>query len=62
MGGILTLAKASLASAVFRCESRGAHIRSDYPEKSDEYEASTIISYDGGKFTSRLVKEDEYEG
>ena len=60
--GILTLAKAALVSALSRCESRGAHLRSDHPEKSDEYEASTIISYDGGKFTSGLVKEDEYEG
>ena len=60
--GILTLAKAALVSALSRCESRGAHLRSDHPEKSDEYEASTVISYDGGKFTSGLVKEDEYEG
>ena len=59
---ILTLAKAALVSALSRCESRGAHIRSDYPEKSDEYEASTIISYDDGKYSTRLVKEDEYEG
>ena len=60
--GILTLAKAALISAASRHESRGSHIRSDYPEKSEEFKASTIISYDDGKYTSRLVKEDEYEG
>ena len=60
--GILTLAKATLISAASRHESRGAHIRSDYPEKSEDYMASTIISFDDGKYTSRLVKEDEYEG
>ena len=60
--GILTLAKASLTAALSRRESRGAHLRNDYPETSDEYKASTIISYDDGKYSTRLVKEDEYEG
>ncbi len=60
--GILTLAKATLVSALERRESRGAHLRSDYPDKSDDYLASTVISYDDGKYKTRLVKEDEYEG
>lgn len=60
--GILTLAKAALVSAESRCESRGAHLRSDYPETSGDYEASTVISYDGGRFTTRLTREDDYEG
>lgn len=60
--GILTLAKAALVSASERRESRGAHLRSDYPDKSDDYKASTLISYDDGKYSTRFVREDEYEG
>ena len=60
--GILTLARATLVSALERRESRGAHLRSDHPDKSDDYLASTVISYDDGKYNTRLVKEDEYEG
>ena len=58
--GILTLAKAVLVSAESRRESRGAHLRSDYTDMSDELQASTVISYDGGKLTTRLAGEDEY--
>lgn len=60
--GIMILAKAVLKSASERLESRGAHIRSDHPERSDAYKASTIISYDGGNYAVKFVKEDEYEG
>ena len=60
--GILTLAKAALVAADSRHESRGAHLRSDFPEKSDDWKASTVISYDGGHFTTRLTGEDDYEG
>jgi succinate dehydrogenase / fumarate reductase flavoprotein subunit len=60
--GILTLAKAVLVSAESRHESRGAHIRSDYKEQSEEYKAATFISYDSGAFKTRLTGEDDYEG
>ncbi|MBR3279134.1 MAG: FAD-binding protein [Lachnospiraceae bacterium] len=60
--GILTLAKATLVAAESRHESRGAHLRSDYPETSVDFKASTVISYNGGRFTTRLVNEDDYEG
>ena len=60
--GILSLAKAVLVSAESRCESRGSHLRSDYPEKSDGCMAATVISYEGGAYKTRLVKEDDYEG
>ncbi len=60
--GILTLAKAVLVSAESRCESRGAHIRSDFKEQSDDYKAATVVSYDGGAIKTRLTGEDDYEG
>ena len=60
--GILTLAKAVLISASARQESRGAHIRSDFDDQSEEYRAATVISYDGGAFRTRLTGEDDYEG
>ena len=60
--GILTLARAALVCAESRHESRGAHLRSDYSERSEDYKASTIISYDGGRYTTRLTGEDDYEG
>ena len=59
--GILTLARAALACAEARKESRGAHYRSDHPEVSDDYSAATIVSYDDGKYRVRLDKEHEYE-
>ena len=60
--GILKLAKATLVSANSRCESRGAHLRKDFPALSDSYKAATVISFDGGRFTTRLTGEDDYEG
>ena len=60
--GILNLAKATLVAAESRKESRGAHLRSDYPDKSDDYKASTIVSLSGGRISTRLINEDDYEG
>ncbi|MBR2523860.1 MAG: FAD-binding protein [Clostridiales bacterium] len=62
LAGILNLARAVLTSAGSRCESRGSHIRSDYPDTDDSLKKATVINYDGGKFTTRLVGEDDYEG
>ena len=59
--GILTLAKATLISALSREESRGAHIRSDFPEADDGFKAASIITYDGGGYRVRLDTEGEYE-
>lgn len=58
---ILNLAKAVLISARERRESRGAHIRSDYPESSAEYCAASLISYDDGEFNLRYDTEGEFE-
>ena len=58
---ILTAAKATLVCAMSRQESRGAHIRSDYPQTKDEWAAPTIISYDGGAYHTVLDVEGRYE-
>lgn len=56
--GMLTLARAILTCAEKRKETRGAHIREDYPESNPDYQCSTIISYDDENFTTTFVKED----
>lgn len=58
---ILTLANAVLRCALFRKESRGAHIRRDCPDKDDRWAYPTIISYDGGEYRTRLDTEGRYE-
>jgi hypothetical protein len=58
---VVTLAKAVLVCADFRKESRGAHVRSDYPDRKKEWEAATIISHDQGAYRTRLDMEREYE-
>lgn len=59
---ILTLAKAIFACAQARKESRGAHYRSDFPEKSEDFACASIVSYDEGKHTVTLDRGREYEG
>lgn len=44
---LVTLAKATLLSAINRKESRGAHQREDYPEAKDEFKKITCIDFDG---------------
>jgi len=59
--GILALAKAVLKCALERRESRGAHIRSDYPHPQDSLCAASIISYDEGRYKVWLDKDRRYE-
>lgn len=61
LDGILTLARATVACALSRRESRGAHNRSDYPETDAGCQAATIISYDDGDYRVRLDEEGYYE-
>lgn len=53
----LLLCKAILLCAQNREESRGSHIRDDYPEMSSCYEAASVITYHEGAFTYNLKKD-----
>jgi succinate dehydrogenase / fumarate reductase flavoprotein subunit len=56
---MLLLARAILTSALARRETRGAHIRNDYPERSTEYEACSVCAYRNGEHHVSFEKEDE---
>ena len=56
---MISLARAILSSALARKETRGAHIRNDFPERSEEYEFCSICDYQNGEHIVSFVKEDE---
>ena len=45
--GLLDIAEASVSSALARKESRGSHIRSDYPEIDEAQQHHSMIMLDG---------------
>ena len=53
----LPLSFALAVCAEARKETRGAHIREDYPERREEYQCSTVISYQKGEFRVNFERE-----
>ena len=56
---MLILARAILTSAIARKETRGAHIREDYPFASKEFETCSICDYLNGEHRISYQKEGE---
>lgn len=56
---LLLLARAILTSALARKETRGSHIRNDYPERSDEFAFCSVCEYQNREHHISYVKEDE---
>jgi succinate dehydrogenase / fumarate reductase flavoprotein subunit len=56
---MLLLARAILTGALARKETRGAHIREDFPERLAEYDACSVYTYQNGAHHVSFEKEDE---
>ena len=56
---MLLLARAILTSALARRETRGAHIREDFPQRSEEFTCCSVCTYENGEHRISYVREDE---
>lgn len=56
---MLLLARAILTSALARKETRGAHIRKDFPERNADFALCSVCDYRNGEHRISYVKEDE---
>ena len=59
---LIHLSKAFLISAINRKESRGAHQRIEYPEKSDKYRKTTVIQEKNNEMIVSFNDTDEKMG
>ena len=59
---LLILAKAILLCALERRESRGAHIRTDYPEQKEDFCKASHVMYANGLYSISFEKEQSYVG
>ena len=55
---MMLLARAILTSALARKETRGAHIRQDYPQRSEEYDYCSICVYENNEHRISYERED----
>lgn len=55
---MILLARAILTSALSRKETRGSHIREDYPQRSDEFALCSVCDYKNGEHHISYIKED----
>ena len=56
---MILLARAILTSALARKETRGAHIRQDYPQQSEEFTLCSVCDYINGEHRISYVEEDK---
>lgn len=56
---MLLLARAILTSALARKETRGAHIREEYPQRKEEFAFCSVCDYNNGEHLISYIKEDE---